>query len=60
MDRYIIIDLKEKTLITINDITMNDELDGTSVLCRDNNDLMQESRELLDSTEKMLASGKYF
>lgn len=60
MDRYIIIDLKEKEIMTANLVTINDINGGSSVKCIDNSDLIAEMKNTLDETEKMLLTEKYY
>ena len=60
MDRYLIIDYKEKTITSANEIEFKDIDDGYSEKCVGNHDLAESATEILESDLKLLLSGKYF
>ena len=58
MERYLIIDYKEKTVLSTTDL--NDINSGYSVKCENNQQLAENANELLENDLKMLMTGKYF
>lgn len=60
MDRYIIIDLKDKSITYTNDITINSIDDGGSTQCENMAQLITEFEKDWHNTKPLLQSGKYY
>ena len=60
MDRYLIIDYKNKTITSANEIEFKDIDDGCSEQCVGNYDLAESATDILERDLKLLLSGKYF